>query len=326
MKIHFRANLTVAQVVFALLFSMWFSACNEGRVSSPVVTFPATPSAPPTLSPAPVLPSPTPVPIVARVNGEEITLSAFEAELARYRAAAAQATSAPVGTPDASPTGAPIGTQVATSEQQVVLDELINQTLLAQAAAKEGFSVDEATLQQHYEQLLLGLGGEQALQDWMASNSYTPESFRQDLKRSIAAAWMRDKIVAAVPQEVEQVHARQIVRYGLAQAQEVLAKLQAGADFAELAAQYDPIARGDLGWFPRGYLSDPDLEKAAFSLQPGEYSPVIATSTGFHILQVIEREPQHPLTPDARLVLQLQALQGWLEEQRNQSQIQILLP
>jgi peptidyl-prolyl cis-trans isomerase C len=106
----------------------------------------------------------------------------------------------------------------------------------------------------------------------------------------------------------------------------VYGQLQNGADFAELAANYDPVAKGDLGWFPRGYLSEPALEEAAFSLQPGQYSNVIQTRLGYHILQVIERDPQRPLDPDARQVLQDKALQEWMSKARSQSDIQILLP
>jgi peptidyl-prolyl cis-trans isomerase C len=137
---------------------------------------------------------------------------------------------------------------------------------------------------------------------------------------------MRDKILSELPGTVEQVHARQILLYNLDEANEVYIQLGAGEDFATLSAQYDPVAKGDLGWFPKGYLLHPRLEEVAFSLQPGEYSQVVETEIGFHILQVIERDAQHPLIPDAQLVLQLQALQNWLETRRAQSDIQVLLP
>ena len=114
--------------------------------------------------------------------------------------------------------------------------------------------------------------------------------------------------------------------YNSDQANQVYSLLESGNDFAALAADYDPQTLGDLGWFPRGYLTQPALEEAAFSLPPGSYSPVIETELGFHILQVIEVDPQHKLTPDARLALQLLALQNWLQASREQSTIEVLLP
>jgi peptidyl-prolyl cis-trans isomerase C len=142
----------------------------------------------------------------------------------------------------------------------------------------------------------------------------------------MAAAWMRDQIVAAAPQAVEQVYARQILLYNLDEAEEVLVELQRGGNFDVLAEEYDPLTKGDLGWFPRGYLLDPRLDEVAFNLQPGEYSDIIETNAGYHILLVVERDPEHPLNPNARLTLQQRTIQQWLETRRSESDIQVLLP
>lgn len=105
-----------------------------------------------------------------------------------------------------------------------------------------------------------------------------------------------------------------------------MAKLQAGQAFGALASAADPVTNGELGWFPRGYLFYPELEEAVFKLQPGQYTPVIKTASGYHILYLIERDPQHPLDPQTRLILQEQALQDWLDEHRQQSTIEIVTP
>jgi len=246
------------------------------------------------------------VPLAATVNGEAISLAEYQEELKRYQAV--------------------IGTELATVDQQRVLNELIDQLLLAQGAAQTGFHADEKAVQERINGLTSRLGGEQALIDWMTTNGYDETSFHQSLARSMAAAWMRDQIAAGVPQAVEQVHARQILLYNSEEADRVLAQLRSGSNFADLAAQYDPSAGGDLGWFPRGYLLDPKLDEAAFSLQPGEFSAVIQTAAGYHILQVVEREPNYPLEPQARLALQRQALADWIAARRSQSQIQVFVP
>jgi peptidyl-prolyl cis-trans isomerase C len=160
----------------------------------------------------------------------------------------------------------------------------------------------------------------------MAANGYLTDTFRADLARSIAAAWMRDQIAAFVPQSADQVHARQILVFDPDQAQKVLDQLNGGANFDQLAAQYDPVKEGDLGWFPRGYLPDAALDEAAFSLQPNQHSQIIQTQAGYCILEVIERQNNRPLDPDARLALQSQAVQKWLQDRRAKSQIQVLLP
>jgi peptidyl-prolyl cis-trans isomerase C len=127
---------------------------------------------------------------------------------------------------------------------------------------------------------------------------------------------MRDKIVTAVPKTADQVHVQQILLYNEAAAQSVLNQLQGGADFGSLAAFYDPNTRGELGWFPKGYVLEPKIEDAAFGLQVGQISGVIQTEVGYHIIKVLERDPQHPLSPDAYLALQEQALKDWVASQR----------
>ena len=81
------------------------------------------------------------------------------------------------------------------------------------------------------------------------------------------------------------------------------------------------MTKGELGWFPRGYLPESAIEQAAFALQAGQFSDVIQTQAGYHILFVVERDPAHPLSPDALLTLQERAIQDWLTQQRNASTI-----
>jgi peptidyl-prolyl cis-trans isomerase C len=67
------------------------------------------------------------------------------------------------------------------------------------------------------------------------------------------------------------------------------------------------------------------LEETAFSLAPGQHSDVIESEVGYHILLVVERDAQHPLSPDAYLVMQEKALQDWLAQERAESDI-VLAP
>jgi len=79
------------------------------------------------------------------------------------------------------------------------------------------------------------------------------------------------------------------------QAEELLAKVKAGADFAALAKEtsQDPgsgAKGGDLGLFPRGRMT-PAFEEAAFALQAGGVSDVVETPFGFHVIKVEEHRP-----------------------------------
>jgi peptidyl-prolyl cis-trans isomerase D len=78
-------------------------------------------------------------------------------------------------------------------------------------------------------------------------------------------------------------------------ADELLARVKAGEDFATLAKEHsdDPgsAARGgDLGAFSRGRM-DPAFEQAAFALEVGAVSEVVETPFGLHIIKVEAHDP-----------------------------------
>jgi len=106
----------------------------------------------------------------------------------------------------------------------------------------------------------------------------------------------------------------------LALAKELVKRLRAGEDFAKLAKEYsdDPGSRdngGDLGWFGRGRVV-PEFEKAAFSLKPGEISDPVKTMFGYHIIQVLEKDPHHPISPAELDQKKAEAYQKLLADQK----------
>jgi parvulin-like peptidyl-prolyl isomerase len=102
-------------------------------------------------------------------------------------------------------------------------------------------------------------------------------------------------------------------------------QLNDGADFDELALRADPLTRGDLGWVPRGYLLNEQIESLAFDLDVDQYSDVIATEVGFHIVKILARDQSRPLSPGALLALQGLALKNWVEEQKGLADV-VLAP
>jgi len=104
----------------------------------------------------------------------------------------------------------------------------------------------------------------------------------------------------------ERVHARHILiktadksdaekKQLLTKAQDVLKQVKGGGNFAEIAKKNsdDPGSAekgGDLGWVVRGQMV-PEFEKAVFTLKPNEISDIVTTTYGYHIIQVLEREP-----------------------------------
>ena len=145
---------------------------------------------------------------------------------------------------------------------------------------------------------------------------------------------LRDKVQTAIGQEQapdneEQVHARHILVASEDQAKDVLQQLQNGADFTQLAAQLstDPGSKdkgGDLGWFPRGIM-DKRFEDAAFALQPGQLTHVVHGANGYHVIQVLERDPNRPVPPNQLQTIRQKAFTDWLDGRRSSQDVKLQL-
>lgn len=302
-------------LIVLLLVVLVFVACDP--IQTPVETETIqnfeTPEAPVVVISTPSeidTPTPIEIPAAVLVNGDSIPLSYYQNEVLRYRDSQ---TNQANPTPDA-------------EIQQIVLDYLVDQQLLVQAAHQSGYTLDEQAVQTRIDQLVTELGSGGALTHWMESNHYDDAEFRLSLLLAAEAAWQRDQIIQAVPEAVEQVRARQIFAVTQAGADRALNSLNAGGDFDKMAWEYSPDSGGELGWFPRGYLLYPEVEEAAFSLTPGSYSGVIQSSIGYHILLVLEHEESHPLTTDARVALQTKALEDWLAQAKDEAVIEVRIP
>ncbi|MDF1519232.1 MAG: SurA N-terminal domain-containing protein [Brevefilum sp.] len=291
----------IFSLVFSLLLLVLLSSCTDTppeatQTNTPEVTAPTQ---------TPDLPSPTPIPAAAVVNGERLPLRWFENELAQYLIAQEAA-------------GQPV--EDIAEARTYVLDDLVDQFLLAQAAQDAGISIEDDEVQDRIENLRAELD----LDSWMQEWGYTNESLAQSLKWQMLAIKQRDEIIKLVPERAMQVELQQIFAYTETGARNAVGSLNAGTPFEEVVFVYDPAAGGYLGWVPEGYLLIPALEEAAFSLPVGEYSGIIESDIGYHIVKVLARE-ERPLSQDALLTLQRQALHAWLADKRESSTIEVLI-
>ena len=298
-------NMVKPEIKWTKLFFLGFLVvitlvgCSSDPAATPTIAAPewtATPSEP----------TPTPIPAAAVVNGERIPLTWYESEVARYLLAK-EAQGTPVTDQDAA--------------RETVLNDLIDQVLLAQGAQEAGASVTDADVQTRLDALAV----EVDLPAWMAAWGYTEADLFQALRLQVLAANQRDRIAGSIPESMEQVELQQILSYSAEGAHNALVSLNSGTDFNDLAfsSTYDVVTGGLLGWVPRGYLLSQTLEDAAFGLPVGSYSEVIETDVGYHIIRVLDRG-EHPLSTDARLTLQRQAVQDWVADRRTSSIIEII--
>jgi peptidyl-prolyl cis-trans isomerase C len=238
--------------------------------------------------------------------------------------------------------------------RQQVLDTLIAQELLTQEAAKRGHQAEEAAVKQAIEQAQQGAGSKEGYLQRLQMAGFTEASYEEDVKRRLAVSTMVEKDISAkvavTDAEIhefytsnpsaftppEQVHARHIliaVGEGADQAakdtakkkaDDLLAQIKGGADFAELAKKSsdDSSAEsgGDLGPIARGQTVKP-FEDAAFALKAGEVSGVVESPFGYHIIKVEERQGGAPVSEESVR----DRVRQFLVSRKSQEQLQALV-
>ncbi len=275
----------------------------------------AQPLAPETT--APPTETATPEPLAALVNGEPILLSEFERQIASYEASMAAAGQDP---------STAEGQATLARDREWVLDRLIEQILIDQAAREAGVTVSAEEVEANVVSLKEEIG-DTAFQQWLANEGMTEAQMREKLHREMIATQMASQIVTEIPTRGKHIHARHIVVATPEEAQQVLAQVQAGADFASLAQAYsqDSSTRdngGDLGYFPRGVLTSVEVEDVAFQLQPGQVSEIVSSPLGYHIVQVIDRVPDQEISPENMRLIQDRAVRRWLDQLWAEADIQ----
>lgn len=133
----------------------------------------------------------------------------------------------------------------------------------------------------------------------------------------------------------EQVRVRQILVADEAEGQRLLAELQAGVDFAELARRHslspDGEEGGDLGFFAQGEMP-PEIDSAVWEMAAGDLSGLVQSEYGYHLFQFLERRPALQVSLDesrdkirARLRerVEEEAYQEWLRGLRERAAISI---
>lgn len=265
---------------------------------------------PPTATPTP------PAPLAAMVNGEYIFLADYERRVQQYEQALLDQGTDP---------GTAEGQELLAQSRVDVLEGMVDSVLIEQGAATLGLVLGEEELEAQLEADIETGGGQAAFEEWLQATGQTRDDYKEMLRQSMLAQRVMEVVTEGVPTEAEQVHARHIVVESEAAAEGILAALEAGADFVALARQHslDLATRdngGDLGWFPRGLVA-PELENAAFALQPGQVSEPIHLGEGYHIVQVVEREAARPLSLEMQIDLQRATFEQWLEELRAAAEI-----
>ncbi len=161
-----------------------------------------------------------------------------------------------------------------------------------------------------------------------AVNGFSEEDYRYLVEQSLLREKLGEALAAQVPTTDEHVHVYQILLDSQETADEVLTKLKDGAEFADLVAEYSTDEEttaqgGELGWLARDQIDVPqEVVEAAFALQLGEFSEVISTYLGYHIITVDAHQADRPLDEATLEARQSQALSEWLTQAKEVTTIE----
>lgn len=265
----------------------------------------------------PATPIPANAPLAARVNGQGIPLDLFNRQATQAQAAMIQSGLDPKSA---------AGQESLKSLKQQVLDQMINDVIVAQQAEYQAIKVTDADLNARLAQMIQDAGSVDKLNDYLTKNQMTLGDLCTQMRANLLSEIMFARVTAPFPTAVEQVHLRQILVSTPALAQTLRDRARKGEDFAALAKQYslDETSKangGDLGWVPRGVL-DPRLDAVIFDLPLNQVSDVITTSFGYHVVQVIEKDKARALPPELLQDTRQRAFLEWLKAVRESLKIE----
>jgi parvulin-like peptidyl-prolyl isomerase len=207
-----------------------------------------------------------------------------------------------------------------------VLNDMIDQVLIEQAARDMDIEPSAQEVEARLAEFIEELGGEAAFEASLEQTQTTREDVLSMERASLVGRLMLDHIAAEVPETAEFVHARHIQCADAKTCADAETRLLAGEDFASVVSELseDNMTReqgGDLDWVARGMLLSKQLEDALFALEPGERSAIVETDLGYHIIELIERDPERELPESQRMQLKERALLDWLTRRREESDI-----
>jgi peptidyl-prolyl cis-trans isomerase C len=225
---------------------------------------------------------------------------------------------------------------------QMMLDQYVNNHVLRGEAEARDMQADTATVSQQLQQQRNQFPSEEEFQNALGNAGLTVDSLRALIAEQVRVRQLRGELgqenveepsdaeIEEYAAEQRSVRARHILlRAGenaddstttaaREQAEELIAQLNDGADFAELAREYSdgPSAErgGDLGSFRRGRMVEP-FDEAVFALEEdGQIvQEPVRTRFGYHVIQLTDYgEPM--ATEEARQALMQESEQQATED------------
>lgn len=189
----------------------------------------------------------------------------------------------------------------------ITLDELIDQRIVAQEARKAGVVVTLEEIKAKIEEVKGRIPPGQTFEEALKGIGMTPGHYFARVKFQLQMEAILKKQVKVTDEDlngfIKASHILVRIPYtqdpeertkkdeeAKAKIEDLAKKIQGGLDFAQAAKENSEDTSnkekgGDLGYFGKNYMA-PEFEEAAFKLKPGEMSPVVKTSFGYHLIKL----------------------------------------
>jgi foldase protein PrsA len=189
---------------------------------------------------------------------------------------------------------------------ETLLDDLIRREVIRQGIEEAGTTASDEEVQARMEKFAESYDSMEAFLEELSYYGYSEEQLREQIATQIKIEKIVGTDTAVTEEEIaeyfgqnkssfdkpETVRASHILVGTREEAESLLARLGAGADFAELAAEHslDEATKdsgGDIGDFARGEMEE-GFEETAFGLEVGG-TAIAESSYGYHVVRVTDR-------------------------------------
>jgi foldase protein PrsA len=284
--------------------------------------------------------------VAAIVNGEEISKAELDAQVNRLMEQSPQMFEGDEGE-----------SRLLEFKRQL-LDNMINNVLIRQAAEERGIAISDEEIDAQINDLKGGFPTEDDFNAALAEANLTLDDLKQQLRDQLATQRLMEELVGdeeIAEEEIAEYYEANVAQFeeqaavrashilfdpdDKATAEQVLAEVNGGGDFAELAKTHskDPGSAaqgGELGWSDPARPFVTEFQTALDELEVGEVSELVETEYGWHIIKVEEaREERTKPLEEVRdqieqTILQqrnITAYQEFLAEIREDAEIEILI-